>query len=713
MRITPSSTINLYANVDNESDERLIFSTRAKQIEYFLSKRVRQEVNCTLVRKSGMLHVEAPMSVVCNCNYISFINPSFDNKEFYGYITNYKYINNECTDISYQIDYWQSYMFDVTFQNMYIEREHLSQADFEKAETNPYDPSIFEFRTAETLPVSKNLEKLTYTVGDSDATDGFKMTRALSNVVRVKNVVGTRTKLSNIDLADLDSVKPGVSEGLADYLVSIVTGSDSLGYFYLPPTMGAYLQSHYSSKWGTSGKSFNNYALGDGWVASGNTPISPLYTSMYQPCCCYLYDQYGGDYVNNNGHMSELIDTLTLMKALDSIIDIKAVPDAFIVLAGKQSASGNPITFAQRTVKSKISVTNKKLMRYPYSYLRIMAPNGDVKELQFERFSNVQGGEDACYISTSLDIADQPTLILAPKNYKMSGISNATGLGTNIFDAILFNQFPSMPYTVDAFLAQVAAVANQTIANRTLDNGWDLAAEQTAVDGTSDIINTLKIGLGAGATGSGFGLDTDRDLNAIDGPRTYVSGAHGVGNLAQGVAKASEGYGYGSNLEARRGKFNAAAERWNEADYALAGADGNAIANQLALAKPAYACDKYYQSNGVGVTNFNNISMMDIIILRVTLDPQIRILYDNWFSHYGYTSGRCGIPRAIQFARGASQDANLPHWVTLNGKETTYVKTMDCKVIHSMLPVASYIKAMLDGGVRFIKGDIAAQNGGN
>lgn len=696
MRITPSSTINLYANVDNESDERLIFSTRAKQIEYFNTKRVRQEVNCTVVRKSGALRVSAPMSIVCTCNYISFINPSFDNKEFYGYITNYEYVNNECTEITYQLDYWQSYMFDVTFQNMYIEREHLSQADFDKAETNPYDPTIFEFRTAETLPINKNLEKLTYTIGDNnDTPDGFKMSKALSSFVPAQNVVGALIKLSNIDLEALDTVNPDVSRAFAEYLIKVVEyNQDSLGFFYLPDEMGRYLNAKWSSLWPAgSTRSFRKYALGDGWVTATNAQLNPFFSSTYLPNCCYIYDQHGADQVDQNGFMSELIKILTQYSALDSIIDIKAVPDYFMILAGTDTNSNEPVTFAQKTVKSKISVTNKKLMRYPYSYMRVMAPNGDIKELQFERFANVQAGEDLCYITTALDFSDQPTLIAAPKNYKMA-LSLNPSARANILEGVLFNQFPSCPYTVDAFLAQVAAVANQTIGNRTVDSGWDMAAEQTRLDKTAEILKSGKMAADAGALG---GKMAEGDL------LSSISNIFGV---------ASGSNEYGIDLESKRGKFNAAAERWREADNALTGSGANAISNQLALTAPAYACDKYHQSNGVGVTNFNELSMMDLIVLRVTLDPTIRVMYDNWFSHYGYTSGRCGIPRAILFARGASQDTDLPHWTPLNGKETTYVKTMDCKVIHSMLPVASYIKNMFDSGVRFIKGDIA-QPGGN
>jgi hypothetical protein len=57
------------------------------------------------------------------------------------------------------------------------------------------------------------------------------------------------------------------------------------------------------------------------------------------------------------------------------------------------------------------------------------------------------------------------------------------------------------------------------------------------------------------------------------------------------------------------------------------------------------------------------------------------------------------------FTQGATGNANTPHWVRLNGKDTTYVQTTDAKVEYSMMPVAEAIQSMLNIGVRFIKGD--------
>ena len=166
-------------------------------------------------------------------------------------------------------------------------------------------------------------------------------------------------------------------------------------------------------------------------------------------------------------------------------------------------------------------------------------------------------------------------------------------------------------------------------------------------------------------------------------------------------------YNTQATIEQNRVRLGYQKERWYGADAALGGDDGGAIANQLRLTKAAYACDKYIASNGIGVTNFNILGFCDLVFLRVTLSDEILSVYDNYFSHYGYTSGRCGLPRVINYLHGSSTPADVPHWQLLNGKQTTYIKTMDMKVIHSMLPVASYIKAMFDGGVRMIKGDLS------
>ena len=726
MRIVPDSSITLYKDVDIDHGEQLIFKSKNNQSAYFASK-VHPNgsyVNCTVVRKTGTIKVEKSMSIVSQCNYLSFINPSFDNKTVYARIVDYDYVNNECTEITYAIDYWQTWMFDVSFEDMYIDREHLSQADWDKAELNPYDPTIFEFRTGESLSVSKDMEKLNYSIGSNNTDDGYRITRALTEKVSVDNTMGVLIKLNNIDLEALDS---GFTGAVADtpscifatYLSSILNMNNGvnskIGFFSITKPMYDYLSAKHTANPSVYPLIAGEYVLGSGWVQRDSTPIYPYKSSKYNPGCCLIYDPCGADKDLNNGVMGTFLNLMTKWGNVDKIIDMSIIPNNIMMFAGIPNAyaGGTPYEPAQTT--PDINVVNKKLYRFPYSYLRVMAPNGDVKEYKYEHFKNITDGNGYAGLAAMLDLTDRPTLIIVPRGYKYSGMSQSYGLDGNITEAIFFDQFPTMPYTIDAFTAQVAAVANSTIGNRTVDNAADMAAMDVATDRTSQNIATLQVGLNAASTavgGAGRASISPTYNDPSIGPESGINGIKGSGlagaglSIGQGVAMAASMRSAGAQMEMDRKKFEAASERWMGASDALGGADGNVIATQLRLTKPAYACDKYVPSNGIGTSNFNIASFCDVVFLRVGLADEVLSVYDNWFSHYGYTSGRCGIPRVINYSRGISTDADVPHWQTLNGKPTTYVKTMDCKVLYSMVPVASTIKSMFDSGVRMIKGDL-------
>lgn len=169
--IAPSSEIKLYSNIQITGGMNIAFSTRAAQTAYFNRHVVQHHTNCYYVRKTGTLKVEARPSIVNSCNFISFRNPAFLDKTIYARIVDWEYINNETTEIRYAIDWWQTYMFDCRYLRGQIEREHLSQDDFVKAESNPYDLSIYEFNTSEALPTGESLEP-NYTLGTNLDTIG-------------------------------------------------------------------------------------------------------------------------------------------------------------------------------------------------------------------------------------------------------------------------------------------------------------------------------------------------------------------------------------------------------------------------------------------------------------------------------------------------------------------------------------------------------------
>jgi len=701
MRIVPDSTVTLYGGVEIDNGEQLAFSSRNGQTAYFNSKLVRQAVPCTVVRKTGALRLEVPGSVMATCNYLSFVNPSFDNKIVYARIVDYDYINNECVEIAYAIDYWQTWMFDVVFEKTYIEREHLSEEDWDKAEINPYDPSIMEFKTSENLTTSKDLEKLDYTISGQSGDDGLKLALGSHSITTATNTLGVLIRMANINLSNIDeawikenpSWDPSAPSALTqlpswkfvDYLINVM--GQNFGFFYLTQPMYDYITSRYPASYGWTAAA--RITLGAGWTSAN---ISPFQETSFTPPVNYIYDAYGATESNMN-HLGDLLETLVTYStehnvAENTLVDMKIIPNDIMTLAGTVIATGTPFK-AGLSPSQSIQVENKKLMRFPFCYARMIAPNGDIKELQYEKFIDILNGDDTvAYVYVIMDLTDAPTLIVAPSNYKVSGMSGAQNVETNIEEALFFSQFPTMPYSIDAFIAQCAAVTNSVIASRTADAEFEMDK--------SDLQNNTQLGVWAQRAGSFMG-----NASAVisQAGKSDVMGATQLGVSLLQFGLDQDMISINQQQQEYREKM------WNGSLASLADIGGGEVARQLKLTKAAYAADHYYPSNGVGSINFNYLSFCDIILLNVSLNPDIAAIYDNYFKMYGYTSGRCGIPRVCNYVAGSSTDSEIPHWTTIDGKDTTYVKTMDCKIVSAMLPVANAIKSMFDSGVRMIKGD--------
>lgn len=679
MKIVPSSIITLYSGVDIDNNEELIFRTKGTQTSYFQSKAVAQVEDCQVVKKTGRLRVNKPGSLVSTCNFLSFINPDFDNKIVYCRIVDYDYVNNECVDIAYVIDFWQTWMFDVNFEDMYIEREHLCDTDYNKLVTNPYDPEVFEMRTAEPLPIGEDLEKLNYRIGENSSYDGVLLREAISSFASIEAQPGTLMYLAEIDFEDLDDSAPAGSNPPSAYFAAWLhtIESEDYAFYKLTGAQYAYLSAQ--------GYNVNLEFLGSGWSSLNISPfdsniLEEQYTMIYAP----YTESTGQTYTAPPASL--LINKLTNWNCVSAIIGLYGIPTNLIVTAGLRGSSGNYGAFYAQinTPENDSAMQNKhhKLMHYPFSYVRVISPNGDKCEMRYELFRGVQQGDSSCRILMNMDLYEKPTLIVAPDEYKMSGLTPESSLmSANVIDGLIFNQFPQMPYTVDAFLAQMASVASGIIGNNTTDYGYSLEQKQLDIykEGAGAVSSTLA------AIGDALSLN--------------------FGGAASNAVNATFG---ATQTELSQRRFQNEANMSQDA-YALLNGEqeGNAVFENFKHTRPAFAANRYVQSNGDGTINYNVMNTLDIILLGVRLNEAVLEQYDKWFAQYGYASGRCGIPHVLNYISGSSygDSTKVVHWESDGNKNFTYVKTHDCKVLYSMLPVAQYIKQMFDGGIKFVKGD--------
>lgn len=131
MQIAPSSVIHVLKDVplDNSYEHTLYFTTKTAQFNYFSGK-IKATFNNTSYQRvyNGKLKIGTVADNLYDCNYLMFnngtVSSTFANKWFYAFIKSVNYINNETCEVEYELDVLQTWHFDYTVQDSFIEREH-------------------------------------------------------------------------------------------------------------------------------------------------------------------------------------------------------------------------------------------------------------------------------------------------------------------------------------------------------------------------------------------------------------------------------------------------------------------------------------------------------------------------------------------------------------------------------------------------------------
>ena len=125
--IAPNTDIVLCKDIplDNSYDHTITFTSLSAQQTYFASKAFKTlSANSYQRTMSGHLRIECSMAEAVQCNYMYFKNTSFENKYFYAFITGWEYVNNITTEITYELDVFQSFHSDMHIKSCFVEREH-------------------------------------------------------------------------------------------------------------------------------------------------------------------------------------------------------------------------------------------------------------------------------------------------------------------------------------------------------------------------------------------------------------------------------------------------------------------------------------------------------------------------------------------------------------------------------------------------------------
>ena len=664
-RLTPNSTLKLYSNIFSSpsNNERPAWQSASAREAYFAShlvynktvQIVKKRVNTVKVSLRDITGVQLEA-----CNYLSFQNPHYDNKLYYARIIEKDYGNDGMAYVTFDIDWWMTDMFNLNVSQSSIEREHMSQADATTAVTNPYTGEILELRTAEPgLDVSRDLQKQVYNIGgiNDSGTDGLYMMQSISSIGS-QDYTNYIVMLSPIDFATL------AEEGVT-------------------PTPGnwfAGLRNHLAST------PYSFYVDMNGDSIIGGTPFGGYKWSNKLPNPYYVLGFSSRDTLEQEYTLKNLLNNLTSWNCVSSILAIYGVPEnhmKFFMYSGTSVAEAGPGMVAYNlTGKFDLNGRSPKLACYPFSYLTVESPAGDVKEYQYEKFDNVrQGAEQECFYLVG-DLAEKPRIAVVPKDYERTYTNTVQNPYGNFSQAILFEQYATVAYVTDAWLAQIAAVSAQVIQGNTLEAYASRQIERKGMVGerNMDVVSAGNALRGADASDPAALLD--------------IAGA-GANLLASEQARRDRSMMLDFQEQQIKGAYSA-----------ITGAyEGTALYDNMKLTRPAFVANEYHKSNGDGTILMNTAVNSDFIITRVRLADVVANQYDEYFKKFGYASGRIGIPRVIYYVDGYSDTTKLPDWQTTGDYKYTYIKTADAKIKCEDYEAEVAIASMFNKGVRIIKGD--------
>lgn len=302
MYIIPDTTIKILHNVplDNTYDHTVYFASEASQISWFNSytKYTLSAQSYQRLQK-GKMRVERRAENLYDCNYIMYQNSSFGNKWFYAFITGVEYINNETSEITFQIDVMQTWYFDYEVDQCFIEREH-SSTDVAGDNIVPENLELGEYVIGAETSAEEIINTTKLMLLTSEYIDDSGLAPILKKVNGVffsRTFFGTQAIFFDPINENNEFVESEV-DNLCDYIESLTGlggGDGILGVFIVP---GFLFSSDYGQSMTEPGhflKNVNKYN-NNNYNFQGYTPKNnKLYTYPYN----FLY------VTNNNGNGAE------------------------------------------------------------------------------------------------------------------------------------------------------------------------------------------------------------------------------------------------------------------------------------------------------------------------------------------------------------------------------------------------------------------------
>lgn len=335
------------------------------------------------------------VSILCDnlydCNYMMFRNTNFSNKWFYAFITGRTFVNDHCTEITYEIDVMQTWYFDYDMAHCFVEREH-SETDL---------------------------------IGDNLVPENFDVGELIPE------------QFTHFTFPD-DAISP---QGVMYEIV----------VFYVPNNTKNYVGSVTLDQQGNVQVSYTSCDDGNGSYNTGSI-LNGIYMGCRFYGIPMLLDSAIGDTLKLvNGLIAAIIGTQVEGK----IVNIAQIPyQLWIKWLNEGSAEWNKqITeetkFYNASHTKNYTPKNKKLYTFPYRQLEVTNNGGEKGRFKWENFTATYdpiGGNSEIGVAT-LKITGVP--VMSPElmcyPFKYNSLDNDYESG------IMLTDFPNPPWNEDSY----------------------------------------------------------------------------------------------------------------------------------------------------------------------------------------------------------------------------------------------------------------------
>lgn len=369
-------------NVPLESDYKntLYFANASDQQAYFQTRIVKSYTDFSYQRKDHVIRIPEEYDDIYHVNYVMYQNTAYSNKWFYAFITDLRYVNDGMTEATIETDVMQTWMFDYTIKESFVEREHV---DDDTIGLHTYPEGL---ETGEYVVENYEQEVIANTHAHlviSATFDAFRNENAGSFINGIYNGVDYFLIASQTGVSAVGSFVDSIKYFLNKY--ATLTKSDAItGMFIVPDEITEYDYIQENQLWDfmyiTEGTGYYRYKKLTSNIIDGLMPISFPRKYITKPYS--TIGEYGDTY----------------------------------------------------------SPRNNKLFTYPFKYLLATNNAGNQAVYHYEYFANEDNqGIDKCPFRTEGAITPGCSIKTTPVNYKGALFNFEEGINFGKYPICSFN----------------------------------------------------------------------------------------------------------------------------------------------------------------------------------------------------------------------------------------------------------------------------------